>query len=195
MNCKICGAEIAEGAKFCENCGHKVEVEAASVADQIKEEAFSEPERVDAEIVSEGERASQPLPDDETAYTAEDTQESVADDDYQSAPNAETVTRVEEQGPIGYSIASLVCGILGLLCCCCGFFGIIVSGAGVALGIVSIKKNCEGKGMAIAGIVCGGIGLLMTLIGMIIGGLSGSLSGISDLDDFSDSIGDLLESL
>ena len=25
MTCKSCGAEIADGAKFCENCGNKIE--------------------------------------------------------------------------------------------------------------------------------------------------------------------------
>lgn len=195
MNCKHCGAVIADGAKFCENCGNKVEIEAASVADQIKNEAFKEPERVDAEVISEGTKAAQPDTEADTTYSSRDDQSS------QNAGNAESTVGSsysvdEPQGPIGYSIASLVCGILGLLCCCCGFFGFIVSAAGIALGIVSIKKNCEGKGMAIAGIVCGGIGALMTVVGMIVGGLTGGLAdNLGDLGDFGDSLGDLLENL
>lgn len=192
MNCKHCGAVVAEGAKFCENCGNKIEIEAASVADQIKNEAFKEPERVDAEVVSEGTKAAQPETETETTYSSQSDQSS----QHTESAASESFSVDEPQGPIGYSIASLVCGILGLLCCCCGFFGFILSAAGIALGIVSIKKNCEGKGMAIAGIVCGGIGALMTVVGMIIGGITGSLTdNLGDLGDFGDSLGDLLESL
>ena len=195
MNCKHCGAVIAEGAKFCENCGNKIETETASVADQIKNEAFKEPERVEAEVVSEGAGAAQSEAEAETSYSTSDDQSSqYAQSTESTASSSYSVD--EPQGPIGYSIASLVCGILGLLCCCCGFFGLIVSAAGIVLGIVSIKKNCEGKGMAIAGIVCGGIGAFMTLGGIIIGGLTGGLANnLNDLGDFGDSLGDLLESL
>lgn len=89
--------------------------------------------------------------------------------------NTETYYSVPEEGQkkggyIGVAIASLVCGILSLLCCpfaccgsCCGSPNVLLALAAIALGIVTLVKVFEGKGMAIAGIICGGI----ALIGMI----------------------------
>ncbi|MBQ7954621.1 MAG: DUF4190 domain-containing protein [Lachnospiraceae bacterium] len=67
----------------------------------------------------------------------------------------------------GMAVGSLVCGILSLvLCCCCGF-GIVLSIIGLILGIMSKSKN-GGKlsGMAIAGIICSGIGVVAGIIGI-----------------------------
>lgn len=172
MTCKHCGAPLADGAKFCENCGNKIE-------DVVTEtvETYKEPERVEADIVEEAPKASTyEEPEDASAAAPE------------RAPDS-------NKGPIGYSIASLVCGILGLICCCCGFFGLVPAIAGIVLGIISIKKDCEGQGMAIAGIVCGGIGALFGLIGLIIGAASGSVfDSIGDVNSLDD-ITDFLESL
>ena len=49
MTCKSCGAEIADGAKFCENCGNKIEEAVNETVNETVEE--KEPERVEAEIV------------------------------------------------------------------------------------------------------------------------------------------------
>ena len=174
MVCKHCRETLADGAKFCENCGNKVE-EAVTAS-----ESFKEPERVEAEVVSEGTSTS--------SYS--ETESTTARE-----PEYSASAELEEKGPQGYSIASMVCGILGLLCCCCGWFGLILSIAGIVLGIISLKKNCEGRGMAIAGIVCGGIGACFTLIGIIIGLASGSI--MPDLNDITDldNLGDFLDSL
>ena len=177
MTCKHCGAEIADGAKFCENCGNKIETV------EVKEE-FTEPERVEADVIEEGPKAK--VEDD--TYSEPQPERVEADPVQPTAAG----TAATEQGPIGYSIASLVCGILGLLCCCCGFFGIILSGAGIALGIVSINKNCEGRGLAIAGIACGGVGIAGAVIGIIASVATGSatnaISNLDELQDFIDSL-------
>lgn len=75
------------------------------------------------------------------------------------------------------SIVSLVLGILSIVssfCCCavgvpCGIFGI----AAIVTGFISKKKNCEGQGMALAGIITGAAGIV---IGVIV--LALSLLGI-----------------
>lgn len=60
----------------------------------------------------------------------------------------------------GLGIASMVLGILSLVTICCVPYAPIILGLiAVILGIVQIVKN-EKKGMAIAGIVCGAIGLI-----------------------------------
>lgn len=176
MTCKHCGAPIAEGAKFCENCGNKIEVE---TVETTVEETYKEPERVEADIVEEGPKAQETA----SSYDSEPT--------YNNASAAPTAPA---GGPIGYSVASLVCGILGILCCCCGIIGFIPSVAGIVLGIVSIKKECEGKGLAIAGIACGGVGAAIFLISTIASLATGSF-GLGNSFDSIDDITDFLESL
>ncbi len=66
----------------------------------------------------------------------------------------------------GLSIASLVCGILAVLSC---YFGGLFGLPAVICGHMSLKKIntsptlIQGKGMAIAGLVTGYIGILMSL--------------------------------
>lgn len=59
-------------------------------------------------------------------------------------------------------VASMVTGILSLITC-------FIPGVGIVLGIIAIataKKDAEGKlpGMAIAGLVCGIVGLCVCVI-------------------------------
>ena len=91
----------------------------------------------------------------------------------QSAPDYSTSVEPEKESKV-FGIISLVCGILGLLCSCCGWFGILLTVAAVVLGIISLKKE-NAKGMAIAGIVCGGIGLLIAIIVIV---MVGALSSV-----------------
>lgn len=64
----------------------------------------------------------------------------------------------------GLGIASMVCGIVSLVGCC-GLWYVSLPCAVVAivLGIVQIVKN-ESRGMAIAGIICGGVGIVLTVL-------------------------------
>lgn len=101
---------------------------------------------------------------------------------------AYAVTDEDENTAKILGIISLVTGILGLLCCCSGWFGIILSIAGVVCGIISIKKGESAKGMAIAGIACGGIGIILSLAMLLIAGIAGlaanALDGLGlDLDN------------
>ncbi len=79
----------------------------------------------------------------------------------------------------GMAIGSLVCGIISLVitvpgCCCSpiwmlsGILGLVA----VILGIFAIQecnRGKGGKGMAIAGLACGGIGLAFTLLLFVLG--------------------------
>lgn len=171
MTCKSCGAEIADGAKFCENCGNKIEEPVNETVNEAANEVTEEkePERVEAEVVSGG------------------ASESTYSESSAAAPAGADI----EKGPQGYSIASLVCGILGLLCCCCGWIGLVISVAGIVLGIIALNKNCEGRGMAIAGIVCGGIGALVALTGVIVAAATGSITDAMNVDEIYDIIDSL----
>ena len=73
----------------------------------------------------------------------------------------------------GYAIASLVLGIVSVLCCCCCCFvdilGLILMGVAAILAIVFAflsKKNTNGKmdAKAIAGLVLGIVAIVMLLL-------------------------------
>ncbi len=87
-----------------------------------------------------------------------------------------------------FAIISLVCGIVSLVCSCCGWLSIIVAVAAIVLGIISINKQENAKGMAIAGIVCGGAGLLVSVIILIVGAVMGETINSMDPNAVEDMI-------
>jgi len=68
------------------------------------------------------------------------------------------------------AIVSMILGILSIPSCCCIFLGAPFSIAGLVLGIVAMGKirgnpqMFKGGGMAIAGIVCSAVGLILDLV-------------------------------
>ena len=89
-----------------------------------------------------------------------------------------------------FAIISLVCGIVSLLCSCCGWLSIVVAVAAIVLGIISINKQENAKGMAIAGIVCGGVGLLVAVVFLIAGAAMGKA-----FTDNPDSVEEILDQI
>lgn len=77
---------------------------------------------------------------------------------------------------IGFGIASLVLGIVSLISCCIiPFIGVIPSIAAIIFGVLGLKYPSS-KGMSIAGIVLGGIGIalcgglfLIVMLGIVVG--------------------------
>ena len=68
---------------------------------------------------------------------------------------------MEENGSKGLSVAALIFGILGIICCCMGFpFAII----GLILAILALAKRKAGKGLAIAGLITSLITLIISAI-------------------------------
>lgn len=72
------------------------------------------------------------------------------------------------------AIVSLVTGIIGILGgCCCGWLG-IVGIAGIVTGVMARKEidqsggTKKGAGMALAGIICGAVGLVIGIILIIL---------------------------
>lgn len=72
---------------------------------------------------------------------------------------------MEENGSKGLSVAALIFGILGIVCCCIGFpFAII----GLILAIIALAKRKAGKGLAIAGLITSLITLIVsTIVGIM----------------------------
>ncbi|MDO4965220.1 MAG: zinc-ribbon domain-containing protein [Lachnospiraceae bacterium] len=186
MTCKVCGKELADGIKFCDNCGAKVEienVETSETAETVETVEAAEPERVDAQIVSEGKKI-------ENTYTESTYSQNASSDSNATYNSTATASNSNSTESKGFAIASLVCGIVSLLCCCCcAPIGFIVGGAGLGLGIYVLKKELPGKEMAIAGIVCGGIALAYTVFSIILG-LIGVATPASkfDFEDIIDSL-------
>lgn len=78
-------------------------------------------------------------------------------------PVVEAVVEEVKQSSV-FAIISMICGILSILCCCLSYVAIVIGVAAVVLGIISIRKEEPKKGMAIAGIICGGVGLVIVVI-------------------------------
>ena len=132
---------------------------------------------------------------------------------FETVENVETVETVEnvetidsssstagyttvEETPSGdgskvFAIISLVCGILSVICCCTGWIGIVLSVAAIVLGILSINKQEDAKGMAIAGIVCGAVGVLLALV-ILIMGAAFSAADATDIEQYVEQFTDSL---
>ncbi len=183
--CTSCGAENEAGAHFCVGCGTKLETP-----------------------VQEQNQNTEPLTGDVIANDTQSTYTYTT----QSNPSARTCYSIPEEpkkegGYIGVAIAALVCGILSLLCCplaccgsCCGGFNVLLALAAIVLGIVTLVKTFEGRGMAIAGIICGGIALVGMIFALtlpasftkgLMTGILGQEYNAGDFDNLEDLMKDL----
>ena len=84
--------------------------------------------------------------------------------------------REQGNGNRGISIASLVCGILSLICCCAGWLGLILAAAALVLGIISLRNNYDGRELAIAGLITGGCGMVLAIVMLIFAAVATGLS-------------------
>lgn len=66
-------------------------------------------------------------------------------------------------GP-GLAIASMVLGIVSVTICCGGWIGLIAAILAIILGGVALKKQTRGRGMGIAGVACGIVGVVFYLL-------------------------------
>jgi len=66
-----------------------------------------------------------------------------------------------------FGIASMVCGILSIVTCCFWYIGVILAIVSIVLGILQIRKN-QKKGMAIAGIVCSIVTIVLVIITLVL---------------------------
>ena len=94
---------------------------------------------------------------------ADDTGSSYYEDNYQDYGNT-IYDDTQVGGKLGFAIASLVCGCLSILCCIGACTTLPLSIVAIVLGILTVIKNYDGRGFAIAGIVTGGLGLVLQII-------------------------------
>lgn len=191
--CTQCGGENNGNAKFCSNCGAKLEQPVTASEDTASTNVYAEGifsgdnmtspyEKVTdtEEIKPEGMPAQEEIQinygysQNNSTFNSNPVYSQVSQTQYYSGED----TAKAGGGNIGVSIASLVCGILALLCCCVTFLSVILSIAAIALGIISIVKKYDGVGMAIAGIAVGGVAFVISIIMVIIATSSNYNSGI-----------------
>ncbi len=117
----------------------------------------------------------------QSTYTAPD----YSANQYGNAAPIYNAAPVKNNKGIGLSIAALVCGILSILCCCVlGGLGLIFAIPAVILGIIALNKKAAGKGMAVAGTICGGIGVVLCIVCIVMAVL-GFTAGLADLEDYT----------
>ena len=89
---------------------------------------------------------------------------------------AEVVGSEERPGPM--AIGALICGILSVVCHCVpvagSFIGFFLSVAAIVLGIIEVKRigrgegSIKGKGMSMAGIILGAVGIVFGILWIVI---------------------------
>ncbi len=186
--CTQCGNQNDVSSKFCCNCGAKLSQPDAQDSKTVSgqnEGIFSGEETVPVyEKITDAEEekpVQNPYQDDiqinygsdQPNYYQNTSQGSTYYDPSQSQYySPEGNKEPAGGGNIGIAIASLVCGILSLICCCTGLFSAILAVAAVVLGIITLCFKYDGKGMAIAGISTGAVTLVILVLALILSGTS-----------------------
>lgn len=174
--CTHCGKENDGSSKFCSNCGTKLE-SALSQSDEQPvqtEGVFSgeETKPVYEKITDAEEEKPTPIPQSEEKQSYDNADQFRSNSYYETPPTQYYSTEQNESkqggGNIGFAIASLVCGILSLLCFCLTLFSAMLAIAAIVLGIITLCFKYDGKGMAIAGIITGGIGMVVVVFSLIV---------------------------
>lgn len=76
----------------------------------------------------------------------------------------------QSNGGAGMSIASMVLGIVALVLSCCFYYiSIPCAIIGLILAAVALKGNKDGRGMAVAGLVCSIISLIPAVFTIVAG--------------------------
>ncbi len=194
VKCTHCGNENDEMSRFCGNCG--AELQASATQEQGQQNVSGGETVPDYEKITDAEEQKpEPIISQDgmksNSYSGSETQSNNGSSNAYTNPYYDAQSPQyygsnqnelkQEGGKIGFSIASMVCGILSLTCCCASILGLILSVAAVVLGIIALRNKYDGKGMAIAGIITGGIGFLISGIMLLVVGTSGLMGMLEEL--------------
>ena len=158
MFCPACGTLNEDASKFCGGCGNRLipeEPAVFAVEPVIAEPVIAEPviaEPVIAEPVVEV------IPEEKILC--------------QPVHQPPVLPRKQKDKGLVWGIISLVLGAGSVLCCGCPGVGLIAAVAAVILGCVGIiiSRRCgRVNGLAVAGLACGGVGVLLGAVSLVIG--------------------------
>lgn len=154
-----------------------------------RDNGLTEPE-FESKLVPENETTTERKPMSQNPYQQNPSQNPYAAGQAQPQPNYQQRGPQNSQ-PSPLAIVSLVCGIVSLpFSFCCGCFSIPLGLTAVVCGIVALAqmKNpaYSGKGMAVAGIACGGVSLLLVVVLIILQVFLNIGGGMGDFDRFGD---------
>lgn len=156
MFCTKCGNEIPEGAQVCGYCGAAVNQNTA-------------PNQNDRQGGIYGESAPS-----YSGQSPETNNYTYNNGSYQNIPggNGYGTPQNMDGGSTGLAIASMILGIVALLVGCCAVYKVVTilcAVFSIVFGVLSMQKGPQGKGMAIAGIVCSIIALVVQIVIIAIG--------------------------
>ena len=165
MFCSNCGKEISDDSKVCGFCGIPVGSTQTKTSYHQTQTVYGEPETAYSGKTDNGQMNAGNQNSQGSAY------QGAFQNGYQQNTGYGTPQNMDG-GATGMGIASMILGIVALLISCCvskWWLTVIVAACGIVLGVLSINKNSGGKGMAIAGIVCSCLAVLMGLVILALG--------------------------
>jgi hypothetical protein len=169
MQCSNCSQELLPGAEFCGNCGAKINNSATSNPAQNANVPQNDQTMSQQPVNQTSVNIPQnpPMqPNFNASQNTPNTQPQPIAAPALSPVGQNNTTAIPKQPKPGLSIASLVLGISAVLVSLFWFISIPVGVLAIILGIIGIKKG--GKGMAIAGIVTGTLGVVAAAIILMI---------------------------
>ena len=164
MFCENCGSQIADGSAICPNCGAAVRVSPTT-----------------GEAVPVQPIQATPVQPVQPVY-----QQPVQPVYQQPAYQQPIYQQPAAGGSKALAITALILGICGLVFCWIPVFGLLISVAGLIIGILAFK-NPNGKGMGITGFV-------LSIVGIVIG-LSYTIALFGSSSAFSKNYSSLSRSL
>lgn len=156
MFCPVCGSDNIDGVKFCAGCGGEMPSEQNAITSM---DMYQSQPMMGMQPYGAPQQMQQPYNNA--------TMNNPYGGYQQPTPYGQQQFYIEPQKPKGTSIASMVCGIVGLCMVCFPFVGLATAIVGLILGLVSLGKKRGGKGMAIAGVVCSAVCILIWVIGVV----------------------------
>lgn len=170
MFCNKCGNEIPEGANICGYCGNPVQQPTYGQQGMNQQNAQNSQNAWNGQM---GGRQQNVYGESAPSYSG--SSYSGGNQNYQTynagygygAP-----VQPMDGGAVGLAIASLISGIVSLLLVCwisAWWLCVVAALLGIVFGAVAIGKHMGGKGMAIGGLVCSIVALVLEFLVLLVG--------------------------
>ena len=169
MFCRNCGKEIADDSRVCGYCGAPIAGDWQRTEYRQTQNIYGEP-KVQYSGGTETTFSNSSYQGTGNPGGTQYTQGSGNQNGYTQGTGYGTPQNMDG-GATGMGIASMILGIVALLTSCCVselWLTFILAAASIVLGILALQKHTGGRGMAIAGIVCSCVSLVLGILIMIL---------------------------